>query len=1156
MLNRLIGKIADLVSDDRMKSANNIIQIGIGNSINIEEINEKRKIEAATQPMKEPHESTQSLIVSDGEKTRKKLDDIIQSIKVIQGRIPIGGDATDDDLEKELNAEIDDYRDLILKSEPKSALELFSKLKTRIWEKTSDKIKFRISTNIGSAYLKLGDFKNASKSFFEAEKYDEKSEKAISNVALAYHLSDNKEQAVFYAKKALVINPDYTHGYSILIAVTFTDSPEDLVPAKYHSNKDICFALGDAYLRKKQFGRAIQYLEKAYKSSPDDIQIAVGLADARLMRLAQKEGIHYGVQNSKNDLIVIHEIIRLYSQVHKKIGENGSGVEYIALLFNYASALRLNGDLLLALEIMNRAIALNNSDGELILQKIRLLMEKNDFVEVDRLITSFLPDTIINQNLIHAEALSHLGRFEDAYEMLNGSPIFDDVDEISIAARILLLNIIKGKDGYEIAGEKCKDFLNQFPDILDFKLELSKFYRESGQHQKSIQIIEEINNNPSNDLSLRTKVNLANEYYQSGLYDGAAELLESFCDTSTDSELLRNYLQCLTKTENRSKVKEILNGLDSSYQENLFYVQVNCWLYERTGELNKSLEYYKLFFDKRPEDLYMRVHWILILRRIGYHQQIIKYLSQDSRKLQGDLKDRITFYQLLKEYGFIKRCISEAYKLINEYPNEGDAHFGYIALMLGLSDQDFLSVPIEIQLDSAFCTLDNSGTRDWYIIDTEVEENVSRKILGETNPIALKVIGARQNQTVVLFENEFNKEERKIFEIKNKYIYALHECLRTFEEKFPYSSNYFQKIQIKNEKDAIESVNKILTVKKAQEDEILDKYRNKFVPLSFLAKFFRCNIVNIFDLFRYRNDVKLICCKGTVDEAKKAASNIKNANGNFIIDTLSIFMIHELGIENELLKTTGKLGVVQSTIDSFNNLRADIQQKGVGLFSVFKQGEKLYRQEHTKKEIDEAVSKIDGVIFWIKNNCEIIPAIPDVSLEPSRLERMNFLLQDASDLILAANGNKKIIISEDLRLREIASQHYQVEGVWLYPILNEMLVTEMITFQKYVEIIAHLIKWGFSFISVNANMLNVATSSEIEHSRDDFSVLLATLGEENTDLKSSLVVAKHYLKLLWAGPFSEFSKQKMTSMVLSTLTKKGCLMWSSKNGHKVKQLLN
>jgi tetratricopeptide (TPR) repeat protein len=103
--------------------------------------------------------------------------------------------STSDQLEKHVNDEIDSYRDLARNRQPKTAIQLLTELKKRVWETASPRIRFRILSNLGAAHHRLGEFDKAADLLLEAGVFDPGDAKAVANRIAALLLKNRKSEA-------------------------------------------------------------------------------------------------------------------------------------------------------------------------------------------------------------------------------------------------------------------------------------------------------------------------------------------------------------------------------------------------------------------------------------------------------------------------------------------------------------------------------------------------------------------------------------------------------------------------------------------------------------------------------------------------------------------------------------------------------------------------------------------------------------------------------------------------------------------------------------------------------------------------------------------------------------------------------------------------
>ena len=197
----------------------------------------------------------------------------------IRNLLDVGGDEIRPPGEETVNAQIDDYRDLLLKSKPETALRLLEKLKSRHWGKASDWVKFRIQTNIAAGHLALGDKQTACDGFLEAEQYAPKDEKAACNVAMAHLLLGNDSEARSAARKAIEAHTTSTGAYSLLVAASISDqevkNPEDIVPTEYLEDGHVVYAIANFYRIRRDIEEGAKWIKKAYAWTDPQIVVQI-----------------------------------------------------------------------------------------------------------------------------------------------------------------------------------------------------------------------------------------------------------------------------------------------------------------------------------------------------------------------------------------------------------------------------------------------------------------------------------------------------------------------------------------------------------------------------------------------------------------------------------------------------------------------------------------------------------------------------------------------------------------------------------------------------------------------------------------------------------------------------------------------------------------
>jgi cellulose synthase operon protein C len=158
-------------------------------------------------------------------------------------------------VEGHLEAEIDNYRDLATRGQPKVALPLLEGLLARVRGGASGRILFRITANIGFCRLALGDDAAAAELMEEAHGYAPQEPKAAANRALGLLLQGRWQEVVSFGRERLQADPGNEALASYVLQAARHD-PEsecslDLVPEELRSSAMVMVAWADVLRRRE-----------------------------------------------------------------------------------------------------------------------------------------------------------------------------------------------------------------------------------------------------------------------------------------------------------------------------------------------------------------------------------------------------------------------------------------------------------------------------------------------------------------------------------------------------------------------------------------------------------------------------------------------------------------------------------------------------------------------------------------------------------------------------------------------------------------------------------------------------------------------------------------------------------------------------------------
>lgn len=1106
-------------------------------------------------------------LVTQDERAEQRHQEVLTAIAINALGVPGVGVLQDIESETEskvdevLNAEIDGYRELLNSHQINTALGLLEKLRGRVWGDASDTIKFRIATNIAAAKSRLGRIEAAASEFIEAAKYNPTDEKAACNVAFGYLLLHEDEKANEAAKKAIEEHPDSSRAYSLLVASLdkdmTVDDPTALIPPEHIEKAEVAYSMSHFFRSRNKNEEANKWIEKALSSDEKSIEVRASAGASLLEPFLENISIAYSGQLTEDQQSQMEKARVLLLSAWNEVKVTDEATQFIHVAANLANLERITNNYPRAREIIDEALRVNPEFDELIRLKIIIELKDDNFEAA----LSASEKIDINQHqdviMMQAEALFDLGRLDDALEKVEevtkdeASSYFDD----AIALR---LHITRKTKGFDAAITQAKEQLSEYPENIRIACVLYGFYRENKDHENINSILEKVKSLITEETGYRDRKLAADALFYSGNYQDALPIYETLIVIHKDTDELRHMLVCLMELDQRQKIISVFDKLDEITSNTPFYLKMCGAIHQRIGDLNSARTQYSKYLDQLENDLNVRLAWIESCEKLGDKEAIEQFLDEVNEYESAAPEDIVRLAHVLVDYSRVDKGLLLAYENRRKHYDNPAAHFGFMGLLLFKTKQvPNIKEATEIEVDTAFTLQDKAGNKSTYIIESN--ENRSRQI-GELSPedfISVNAIGKKVGDGVTVSESHIQNEVRKVVSIKKKYLHALHESMEHFQELFP-EHKEMTKLSLVDSGDPNEQFAPIFESVSQRQDQILqveELYITNHLPLAVVAKFTGSHPIDVWRSFMGRQKTQFNVCVGTFEERNKTFEIIEENEVGYAIDPITLFTICILEIQDQVVSVTGKLGITQSTLDLLQQLIDERSVNTEGYLSLSKEGEQFYKHEITQEDIENDIVQIREVLSWAQENCDILPAVGEIDIPLSGLKISEIMAPAFTDTLLAAQGTKRLLLADDMHYRMIASEMFNVKGVWLQPILMLALKRGGITGESYNESIIKIVNSNYNFTSIDANLLLYLAEKENWDANQNFRRLASILNGKHSDFSSSMKVAIEFLTRLWDEPIWVLHKEKFVYMLLNILTEDKwdhvdmivALLWRSAN---------
>lgn len=1024
--------------------------------------------------------------------------------------------------EKILNEQIDQYRQLIKHHKYKIALDGLKNLKGHNWEIASDRTRFRLVTNIATALLGLGVTGEAIKLFLEAASYDPNDEKALCNIAFAHLLNGDLLQCKVSAEQAINVHPDSSRAYSLLLASIVDNDdvldPELLVPEQLREASDVAYSLARIYIKKGDSQRGHEWMVRAYAKDKEDIEIRSGLAETILDIQFKDERITLGRSFSSEQQSQIEEACTLLEKVWEEIRSSDIPERFLPYLHNLVSAEMLLGKNDKALEIAEEVLRIFPSYKEMSRQVVVILVKDGKLDRALKILEQLDDNAFAEKLLMQADILAELNRIADALEKVESFLLNSTDPRLASSAKNLRIKLLMDSAGIDDALVEAIRLTDECPrDVLTL-VQLANLERLKAHTDKAEMALQRAKLEADKNGGYPEYMAVAEAFFEQKRFGEAAKIYEKIISGS-DSLSMQRLLLCLLETDHRRSALDVIKSLPQNDLDKPFYKKYLGVLQRRLGNLDEAIKHFKSYLENVPGDLQVWLGWVEASHRHGDIEAVASFLSTGQDFPEAKAPDLIQLSHLYHLYGNLTEALRLAYKTRRTFSNDPQAHLGYISLFLNLKDEGhFLNEIKEVASDTAFAVKRTDGVQEVFTIESELACNPDLGEIIPSHPLAVRSLGCKAGDTIVLDENQFGSRVGEIVWVKHKYLHVFHETLQGFEKKFPGSKGVCL-AHIQDTGESEKDLEPILTAVSRRHSTVVkieEMYVSHRLPVPVVAQLTGTHPVDTWAGMAARGAVKLKWCDGNHQERQHAFNLIEKFRGRFVVDATTFYNIYLLDVQDIVQEVVGKIGICQSSIDLLEKLVIERRfSETQGYNTLRKEGDGFVYHEIPPEVVKEAIVKIEKAIEWARVNCTILPAVPKADYDFQNIDINDYMDGSYYDTFLAADGIEGALLCDDQNLRLLGHSFFQINGVWLQPILMEALNSGILNSKRYADLIDTFIGANYTFITIDTGVL-VSWAEKFDwESYPQFKQMASILGDPTCDLESSLEVAIGFLNHVW-----------------------------------------
>ena len=1012
---------------------------------------------------------------------------------------------------------IDDYKELV-STDPATALGLLLKLQKRIDDKATNRVRFRVATNIAACQLELGDVEKAATGFIAAWDLAPDDPRAIANKALGFLLRNDWQAVKSYAESKLSEHPDnaslaayYIH--SLKSDETVVD-PLARVPEDVRNTPQVAEAYIAWLIERGVHGAWWDVAIAAHGAHPDCHELEEMCAGALLSRAVGDDRF---VQNQILDDTArddVDKAIQIYetrwpdirSRVVHRLGDPTT----IAL--NLMVAYRLRGRNEESIKIANEALEHFPDDVMVKEHAAVIFFEKRDTKRARELIS----DLEINEQM--ATLRLNIGIVEEDWVDV-GDFVDNNLDSFSESERNLALaartlarvetspeekrrSILKGAQCKFEGDTRALSLLAQTARLSELD-DLSKAFFEAASAAFA-----NGDDGPAPRRFFTTEAMARQEF------NLAADTLNGHVRLDRVSEELRMLAHALVyDVPIRQRAARFFEELAPELRGLPYFRRLEGILHYNRGLYRNAVAPFSDAFEQQPvlENLLCLIRSLFA---IGDRNGIESLIERDGvDALPGSPLERIEFSHVLSEFGEHSRAIE----------------LGYEALTGGLDNPDIVMKYLGLVLNSTWDRQDHGfdgtvATGVWvHLTETNGKESMgligesAHRLWGEkvepTNTFIAKSVGLKTGEMFEHVNSLDLMEKWTVSEIKPRWMQAFHYLAQNFGQMFPDARGF---ASITTRGDDIEPILDLARRHSQAAGVRAELYLEKGFPIAVAAGDKPGGGI-AFAQYLYSAGMQVRVCSGTAAELDEALALVRdNRRSGAVLDALTAWHAAGLDIFPVLKERLGPLAIPASELGRIKTMTADFS-RGADERSMslgYRNGE-FIRHTETADERAEQLNELKARITKIEEACEVEPIeFPDHFSELGEL-LVGLPPRDAFAPAVMA-GKKRLLLCEDLMMRQLAGEAFGAKGVWLQAVLMSAEQDTTMSHNAYSDAVVYLAAHRHGPVSLNRQLLLSTFERDETSDLSNLQALCTYIGHEAADLQSHTDLGAGFINTLWA----------------------------------------
>lgn len=467
--------------------------------------------------------------------------------------------------------------------------------------------------------------------------------------------------------------------------------------------------------------------------------------------------------------------------------------------------------------------------------------------------------------------------------------------------------------------------------------------------------------------------------------------------------------------------------------------------------------------------------------------------------------------QLTMREGFPERAYPAAYDLVRRHADNASVVLGYAGMGLLLQAPNPMFAASTAGASMWVSIQGPDGTAQDFVID-EGGDFFGIRVLSPTSGMASRVSGLRRGGTFEVPKLGMDPETWTVTDIVSKYLRLHHRVLEEFETRFPDQPGFARFTVSQGNVDGVLDV-----VRRSAEQNAANArtYMEMAVPLAFVARGLGGNVVS-FAAYVRRLGGQIVTCLGSGEERERGIALAGRYRGRgAVLDPYTAWVAFQIGILPALKAWFGELRTPASTMAMIDRMiEREDEGRGQEQMTVGFHNGQFYRDIVTDELRDDQIAALTRVRDAITEGCDVVSVLVPNEISEAAETVLGIGGSRSLDASFLASATNSILLSDDLRYRDLAAAAVGCDGVWLQATLLAAMQARQLPPSDYARAVVGLAQHAHDHIALTGPLLYLI-AREDRDGLPDLKAALRYLAGPKADISSHRAVFHDFLELLW-----------------------------------------